>query len=179
MVLIKKSYSLNTRYALLLWHFLLNCSQVNATEYLRWWVNFGQWDGLGQWYGVDPNGCPSNVITPTEVSNEVIYAISSNYTRDNIHERHSAIFAWQLPGQQYIWKQNDTCFKYTVVAKSRKCPCIMLQMHPMGLLPDTQNCGLCTRREYRERYPYKSGLAIPTCLTARVWRTCHGACLDH
>ena len=33
----------------------------------------------------------------------------------------------------------------------------------MGLLPDTQNC---------------RGLAIPTCITARGWRTCRDTCRD-
>ena len=37
----------------------------------------------------------------------------------------------------------------------------------MGLLPDTQNCGLCMRRECRVRFPPQRGLAIPTCITAR------------
>ena len=38
----------------------------------------------------------------------------------------------------------------------------------MGLLPDTQNCGLRMRRECRERFPYPRWLAIPTCITARA-----------
>ena len=45
----------------------------------------------------------------------------------------------------------------------------------MGLLPDTQNCELRMRRE---RFPRHSGLAIPTCITARAWRTCRDACRD-
>ena len=48
----------------------------------------------------------------------------------------------------------------------------------MSLIPDTQNCGLCMRRECRERFPRHRGLAIPTCITARAWRTCHDACRD-
>ena len=43
----------------------------------------------------------------------------------------------------------------------------------MGLLPDTQNCGLRMRRECREIFPRHRGLAIPTCITALAWRTCH------
>ena len=46
---------------------------------------------------------------------------------------------------------------------------------PMGFLPDTQNCGLCM---CRERFPHHRGLAIPTCITARDWRTCRDACRD-
>ena len=30
----------------------------------------------------------------------------------------------------------------------------------------------------RERLPRHSGLAIPTCITARAWRTCRDACRD-
>ena len=29
----------------------------------------------------------------------------------------------------------------------------LMTLHPMGLLPDTKNCGLRIRREYRERFP--------------------------
>ena len=36
----------------------------------------------------------------------------------------------------------------------------------MGLLPDTQNCGLRMRRVCRKRFPHHRGLAIPTCITA-------------
>ena len=48
----------------------------------------------------------------------------------------------------------------------------------MGLLPDTQNCGLCMRRQCRERFPRHRGLAIQTCITARAWRTGHDAWRD-
>ena len=33
-------------------------------------------------------------------------------------------------------------------------------------------------RECRERFPRHRSLAIPTCLTARAWRTCRDACRD-
>ena len=47
----------------------------------------------------------------------------------------------------------------------------------MGFLSDTQNCGLCMRRECRERFPrhWLKGnrkLTIPACITARASRTC-------
>ena len=42
----------------------------------------------------------------------------------------------------------------------------------MGLLPDTQNCGLRMRRECRERFPRHRRLAIPTCITARAHARC-------
>ena len=48
----------------------------------------------------------------------------------------------------------------------------------MGLLPETQNCGLCMRRQCRERFPRHRGLAIQTCITARAWRTGHDAWRD-
>ena len=48
----------------------------------------------------------------------------------------------------------------------------------MGLLPDMQNCGLGMRRECQERFSRHREFAIPTCITARAWRTCRGACRD-
>ena len=38
------------------------------------------------------------------------------------------------------------------------------RMKCMGLLPDTQNCGLRMRRECREPFPRHRGLTIPACL---------------
>ena len=38
----------------------------------------------------------------------------------------------------------------------------------MGLLLETQNCGLRMRRECRERFPRHRELVIPTCITARA-----------
>ena len=48
----------------------------------------------------------------------------------------------------------------------------------IGLLSDTENCVLCMRRKCRERFPNHRGLAIPTCNTARAWRTWRDACQD-
>ena len=41
----------------------------------------------------------------------------------------------------------------------------------MGLLQDTQYCGLCMRRECRESFPHHRWLAIPACFTASELRT--------
>ena len=38
----------------------------------------------------------------------------------------------------------------------------------MGLLLDTQNCGLRTRRECREHFPRHCALATPTYIAARA-----------
>ena len=48
----------------------------------------------------------------------------------------------------------------------------------MDLLSDTENCGLCMRRECQERFPRHRWLAIPTCITARASRTCRDECRD-
>ena len=48
----------------------------------------------------------------------------------------------------------------------------------MGLLPDTQNCGLSMHRECQGHFPRHCGLAIPTCITARASRMCRVACRD-
>ena len=37
----------------------------------------------------------------------------------------------------------------------------------------------CHAPECRERFPPHRGLAIPTCITARAWRTCRDACRHH
>ena len=54
----------------------------------------------------------------------------------------------------------------------------LLPIPTMGLLPDTQHCGVRMRRECRERFPRLRGLAIPTRITARALRTCRDACWD-
>ena len=48
----------------------------------------------------------------------------------------------------------------------------------MGLLPDMKNGELRMRRECQERFPNHRGLAIPTCITTRAWRTYRDACRD-
>ena len=45
----------------------------------------------------------------------------------------------------------------------------------MGLLPGMSKCGLCMRRECRERFPRHRGLAISTCITVHA---CHDPCRD-
>ena len=48
----------------------------------------------------------------------------------------------------------------------------------MGILTDTKSSGLHMRRECRERFLRHRSLATPTCIKARAWCTCHGACRD-
>ena len=48
----------------------------------------------------------------------------------------------------------------------------------MSFLPDAQNCGLRMHRECRKLILYHRELAIPTCITARAWRTCRDVCRD-
>ena len=48
----------------------------------------------------------------------------------------------------------------------------------MGLLPDTQNCGLRMRSECRKGFTRHRGLAILTCITARAWHMCRDAYRD-
>ena len=52
------------------------------------------------------------------------------------------------------------------------------RFHCHQLPPDTQNCGFRMSRECRECFPRHRGLAIPACITARVWRMCRDACRD-
>ena len=45
----------------------------------------------------------------------------------------------------------------------------------MGLSPDTQNCGLCKRREYQEYFPRHRTCATPGSLTSGfLWSRCRG-----
>ena len=72
-----------------------------------------------------------------------------------------------------IWNVTTAEFIFPVrTFDNRQC------LETMGLLPDTENCGLCMRRECRERFLRHRGLAIPTCITACAWRTCRVACRD-
>ena len=54
----------------------------------------------------------------------------------------------------------------------------------MGLLPDTKIAGCACAENAGNVFPdteFKGNrwLAIPTCITARAWRTCLDACRDH
>ena len=62
---------------------------------------------------------------------------------------------------------------------STRTTCISMAVIWMGLLPETWNCVLRMLRECRERFPRLCGLAILTCIMARAWRTCRGACWEH
>ena len=48
----------------------------------------------------------------------------------------------------------------------------------MGLLPDTENCGCACAGNAGNVFPRHRRQAIPTCITARAWRTCRDACRD-
>ena len=84
-----------------------------------------------------------------------------------------------------VYTKKDVPFTYFLGDRiryhHRQCGIIRYQenqhlSNAMGLLPDTQHCGLRTRRECRERFPRQCGLAIPTCITARASSTCRDAC---
>ena len=56
-------------------------------------------------------------------------------------------------------------------SRTWKSMCLMPLMNKhkiMGFLSDSQNWGMCMRRECRERFPRHRRLAIPTCITARA-----------
>ena len=53
-----------------------------------------------------------------------------------------------------------------------------LNLSALSHLPGRQNCGLRMCRKCRERFPHHRRLAVPTCITVRVWRTCRDACRD-
>ena len=55
---------------------------------------------------------------------------------------------------------------HSVLSFYRRILQSVLVLFRMGLLPDTQNCGLRMRRECRERFPRHRGLTIPACTTA-------------
>ena len=85
--------------------------------------------------------------------------------------------------QPFTWWQSvlsplkKMCRRYLVIIDSKLSPKLQFEATlAMGLLPDTQNCGLRMRRECQERFPRHGRLAIPACITARTWRTCRDAC---
>ena len=53
---------------------------------------------------------------------------------------------------------------------------LKLSYSPMGLLPDTWNCGLCMRRECRERFPRHRLQKKPLVSDPDMH---HGACVTH
>ena len=70
-------------------------------------------------------------------------------------------------------------WKYVLAARlleNMACRKLWNDIAIMELLPDTKNNGLRMRRECGEQFPCHRGLAIPTCITTRAWRTWRGAC---
>ena len=51
-------------------------------------------------------------------------------------------------------------------------------LHDHGPLARYVKLRVRMRRECRERFPRHRRWAIPTCITARAWRTCRDACRD-
>ena len=75
--------------------------------------------------------------------------------------------------------RRQTTIIFIMIYGTQACLSLVGVVAPdMGLLPNTQKCGLRMRLECRERFPRHRGLAIPACITARAWRTCRDACRD-
>ena len=72
-------------------------------------------------------------------------------------------------------------FRNHMTISNRSCHLISNTIHTRdpwswshrGPLARYVNYGLRMHRECRERFPHHRGLAIPTGITARAWRTCH------
>ena len=67
------------------------------------------------------------------------------------------------------WCRQTCCYIYHIGGSSHSA--VDAWKRVMGLLPDTWNCRLLMRWECRERFSHHPGLAIPTLITARAWRT--------
>ena len=71
------------------------------------------------------------------------------------------------------WNNGMRCMSFYILMNHKLRP-----RQPTGLLPDTKICGLRRHQEWRERFTHHCRLAIPTCITARAWRTCRDACRE-
>ena len=82
----------------------------------------------------------------------------------------------ELGTQPANWSREDQCQRSHAHG-------FYYKIRPMGLLPDTWNCGLRMRRDAGNVFPATDVkgnhyIAIPACITARAWRTCRDACRD-
>ena len=68
--------------------------------------------------------------------------------------------------------------KRAVIQKVLSCHDIMIICRFHGPLARYVKLRVRMRWECREGFPHHRRLAIPTCITARVWRTCRDACWD-
>ena len=76
----------------------------------------------------------------------------------------------------FIYHSNLWSIQTVAGTQSLLPPLQSARVQPMGLLPDTYNCGLRMRRECRDRFPRNRELAISISITASAWRTCRDAC---
>ena len=110
------------------------------------------------WFILSINTIPS---IQTGILNSLGYSTVPLHFRHDTYHRHLIAPLWGWPMGFLLWVQS-----------------MIYVDHTMGLLPDTQYCGLHMRREYRQSFLCHRGLAIPTCIAARAWRTCRDACRD-
>ena len=67
-------------------------------------------------------------------------------------------------------------FSYMSVTKALPEP--MLHLFQWASFQISKIAGCLCAWECSERFPRNRGLAMPTCITARTWRTCRDACRD-
>ena len=72
----------------------------------------------------------------------------------------------------------STIYNAFIVIYCGSAKVIYTHIYPYSPLSDTWNWGSRMRRECRQRLPRHRRLAIPTCITARAWRTCRDARQD-
>ena len=121
------------------------------------WSHFLFRHGVG-WGGPNRSCRLPSCVLPNQQLADVAHC-----TPDGVLQRQP----WQK-GTGSTHNKAGACFKHSSTSTG----------NPIGLLKDTQNYGLRMRRECRERFPRHHRSTIPTCITARLWRTCRDACRD-